>query len=194
MRERPHDRRIFERSQHCPMSDFVQPFPDSGTLPGVSLPDLKRRLRSATGEVHSYVVRSVKLNRATGQFAQKGSAPNFQGGYITLCTCKHQMRATQPAEGWRGAWIDGFASRCLDHHWLFYLVQITEVCESQYDLWQFFSKNSKTALAEKSSLTDPLGDVFQPKGILHGKDRFDPASYHPPMIKHSHRQDGCDGG
>lgn len=84
------------------MSDFIQPFPDSSKLRGLSLPNLKRRLRSTTGDVHSYVVRSVKLNRATKHFAQKGSAPNFQAGYITLCTCKHQMRATQPAESWRG--------------------------------------------------------------------------------------------
>jgi hypothetical protein len=177
------------------MSDFVQPFPGSGELADncdLSLPNLKRRVHSAVGEVHSYVVRSVKLNRATQQFAQKGSAPNFQGGYVTLCTCKHQMRATQPADTWRGTWIAGFASRCLDHHWLFYLVQIAEACESQYDLWEFLSAKPNSVLETKSSLNESLGDVFQPKRVLHGKDRFDPACYHAPKVTHSHRQDGCD--
>jgi hypothetical protein len=104
------------------------------------------------------------------------------------------MRATQPTDAWRGTWIAGFASRCLGHHWLFYLVQIVEACESQYDLWRLFSKTSKKVIAQKSSLTDPLGDVFEPQGVLHDKERFDPARYHAPMITHSHHQDGCDSG
>src|SRR5712691_3567326 len=100
------------------MSDELQAFPTSGRLVknlDWSLPALKRRLRSASEKVHSYVVRTVGYDRTEKVFGQTGSAPNFQGGYITLCTCKHQMRATQDCHEWRDTWIAGFASRCFGH-------------------------------------------------------------------------------
>lgn len=176
------------------MSDAKQSFPTSGRLAqnlDLSLPELKRRFQSATEKVHSYVVRTVKWDRNENLFEQTGSAPNFQGGYITLCTCKHQMRATQDSDSWLNTWIAGFASRCLGHHWLFYLAKISHACESQYDLWQFLQKTPKTVREAKSSLNDPFGDVFEPIGVLKGDERFDPACYHPPMLGHSHHNNGC---
>ena len=83
----------------------VQPFPESGLLADNShlpLALLAKRLRRIRDRAYSYVVRSVKLDRSTMSFEQHGSAPNFQGEVLTLCTCKHQMRSSQPAEEWRG--------------------------------------------------------------------------------------------
>src|SRR5713101_4344306 len=108
------------------MPDVKQPFPISGRLAknlDLSLAALKKRLRAETDEAHSYVVKSVKWDQPTKLFRQRGCAPNFQGGYITLCTCKHQMRATQDGDDWKDTWVAGFASRCLGHHWLFYLTK-----------------------------------------------------------------------
>ena len=76
----------------------VQPFPISGPLAenlGLPLPVLKAEIGKAEARTHSYVLSSVKLDHETTTFEQHGSAPNFQGGVLTLCTCKHQMRATQ---------------------------------------------------------------------------------------------------
>jgi hypothetical protein len=42
----------------------------------------------------------VSLRLFDGQYSQTASAPNFQGGVITLCTCKHWMRTFKPAK-WR---------------------------------------------------------------------------------------------
>jgi len=134
----------------------------------------------------------VKWDKKKNLFGQTGCAPNFQGGYITLCTCKHQMRATQDCDQWRDTWIAGFVSRCLGHHWLFYLTRIAKACESQYDLWQFLRSKPKRTREAKSSLNDPFGDLFKPKGVLSGNERFDPGCYHAPKSGHSHRNGGCD--
>lgn len=66
-----------------------QVFPASGPLHdalNLSGRDLIQRLGKMEGSVYCYIVTSVK-DRG-GLFVQTGSAPNFQGGLITLCTCK----------------------------------------------------------------------------------------------------------
>ena len=50
----------------------------------------------------------------------------------------------------------------------------------------------KTVREAKSSLNDPFGDVFEPKGVLKGDERFDPACYYAPNGGHSHHYNGCD--
>ena len=67
---------------------------------------------------------------------QKGSGPNFQGGLITLCSCKHYMRtykAMQPK-----VWIAGFTSiRVKEKNWLFYLMRVLQTHKSHDEFWNF---------------------------------------------------------
>src|SRR4051794_19952446 len=75
----------------------VQPFPAGGRLGanmGLPLPLLKARIGQVKERACSYVVRTVHWDDDSATFGQHGSAPNFQGDVLTLCTCKHQMRAT----------------------------------------------------------------------------------------------------
>jgi hypothetical protein len=102
------------------------------------------------------------------------------------------MRATQDGEEWQDTWVAGFASRCLGHHWLFYLAKIVHVCESQFDFWRLLRTKPKRVREEKCSLNDPFGDLFKPKGTLKGDERFDPSCYHAPQPGHAHHSDGCD--
>ena len=95
----------------------VQPFPETGLLAhnsNLRLVNLANRIRTVRGRAYSYVVRTVKLNQNTLSFEQHGSAPNFQGDVLTLCTCKHQMRSRLSAEEWQDdVWIAGFTSRTI---------------------------------------------------------------------------------
>jgi hypothetical protein len=171
----------------------LQPFPESGKLAdnlSISLCTLKAKLRSATDELRSYVIRTVKWDRTTKQFAQKGSAPNFQGDCITLCTCKHQMRCSLECSEWRGIWIAGFTSRSTyeERHWLFFLTRVEEAYQSHADLWRSLSPSIRAA---KSAQENYLGDLFKPRGRVTGENRFDPGCYHLPY-RHVHRQDSCD--
>ena len=182
--------------QEPPEMHRVQPFPTTGTLVrNLNLPfsSLAARTRNAEARSYSYVVRSVRLNQEANTFEQHGSAPNFQGKVLTLCTCKHQMRASQTADSWKGVWIAGFTSRmiCDGKHWLFYLAQIESAYESHSDLWCSLSKDTRNS---KAAHENYLGDVFKPKTPKPKEEsRFLPNRYVAPVI-HAHRQTRSDRG
>jgi hypothetical protein len=134
----------------------------------------------------------VNLDRETTTFEQHGSAPNFQGDVLTLCTCKHQMRASQAAEDWAGVWLAGVTSRTIHdgRHWLFYLARIESAYESHSDLWTGMGAGCRNA---KAAHVHYLGDVFKPKTPPPTTDaRFSPARYVPPTL-HAHRWRDEDG-
>jgi hypothetical protein len=167
----------------------VQPFPNDGRLGsklGLPLPLLTARLGQPNDRAYSYVVRTVKWDHETATFDQYGSAPNFQGDVLTLCTCKHQMRASQAADDWRGVWLVGFTSRAIydGKHWLFYLARIETAHESHADLWTRMTPVSRRA---KAAHVNFLGDLFKPKTPLPTADaRFSPFRYFSPHL-HAHR-------
>jgi hypothetical protein len=152
----------------------VQPFPSTGLLAenlGLPLPVLKSEVGKVQDRAKSYIVRTVKLDHETTSFEQHGSAPNFQGGILTLCTCKHQMRATQSAEDWQGVWVAGFTSRTIHagKHWLFYLAKIKTAHESHADLWSAMkvrSRNAKAADCQEHSFRSPLASQDQERSWL----------------------------
>ena len=167
----------------------IQPFPRNGTLAenlGLPLPLLKAQIGHVQDRAFSYVIRTVKLDHETMTFEQHGSAPNFQGDCLTLCTCKHQMRASQTAEDWQGVWLAGVTSRTiLDRkHWLFCLAKIESAYESHADLWANMKGESRN---EKAGHTHYLGDIFKPKTPLPTANaRFSPLRYVSPS-DHVHR-------
>jgi hypothetical protein len=167
----------------------VQQYPADGPLAknlGLPLPVLAARLGSVGAKARSYVVRSVRWDPETGAFEQRGSAPNFQGDVLTLCTCKHQMRASRRAADWSGLWVAGFTSRTIhdDRHWLFYLARIEAAYESHAELWAALPAGARRG---KGAHRHYLGDVFQPKAPRPaGAARFSPGRYVAPSL-HSHR-------
>ena len=59
--------------------------------------------------LYAYIVTSIKTTPDL-LLQQTGSAPNFQGGRITLCTCKHKDRATYHLskyldDPWKNVWV-----------------------------------------------------------------------------------------
>jgi len=84
-----------EKCEDCNRAGVCQEWPRYGKLKknmNKTLDDLKKILKEEDGLVYGYVLTTVKGD-GSGGFVQTGSAPNFQGGLITLCTCKHWMRA-----------------------------------------------------------------------------------------------------
>lgn len=53
--------------------------------------------------VYCYIINTIKNRR--GRFVQVGSAPNFQGDLITLCTCKAWMRTYKDVSSWKGVFL-----------------------------------------------------------------------------------------
>ena len=175
--------RLEEDSKH-------QPFPDSGSGPlssqmNLTLLKLKRAIGpEADGEVYAYVVETVKPQKGSRSVLQEGSGPNFQGGRITLCTCKHSMRAGSHPSKWRGRWIAGFSSKGNGQpQRLFYLMRIERTFESHNEMWNALEAEVTKA---KSMHTNRLGDVCQPRPNIPPGAEFDPVNYFLPRKDHVH--------
>lgn len=169
----------------------VQPFPRSGILAknaNLPLPILTSRVQKVQDRVYSYVVATVRLNHESLCFEQTGSAPNFQGDVLSLCTCKHQMRSRLSAEQWKdNVWIAGFTSRTIhaDKHWLFYLAKVQSAHDSHSDLWNSVHADYRK---EKAAHLHYFGDLFKPTTPTPtGESRFSASRYLMPSV-HAHRQ------
>jgi hypothetical protein len=172
---------------------LVQPFPAEGPLfdnLDLPKPELERLIGGLPGKVRSYKMISVCLDD-TGQLEQYGSGPNFQGGILTLCTCRHEIRAEKVnPQDWRGWWFAGFTSpKSCGRLWLFYLARMEAVYASQADLWEALPAHVRQA---KSTRRNRLGDVYQPNPSSPCADPWDAAHYYPPLVGHSHHLTASD--
>lgn len=144
-----------------------QPFPEYGPLHAhldFTLEQLVGALREGPrGDVYVYVVRTVDLRGRL--FAQCGNSPNFQGGVVTLCACKHKMRSS-PVFGRSGRplWIAGITRpglvdgrRCRHLFYLMYL-PTTHRFASQAEMWESLPPETCQA---KSAAFSPLGDLLR---------------------------------
>lgn len=169
---------------------LCQEFPTSGPLAGnvnLDRDDLIRRIGSLRDTVYCYVLTSVK--DAGGTFAQVGTAPNFQGGLVTLCTCKHQMRAGKGVGAWEAGdiWIAGITGKEAGPSgggYLFYLMRVEYAFASHRDLWDWLAAHAPRAAKAKAADKHPLGDVYRPRDP--GGDPYDPGAYVPPCRDHDH--------
>lgn len=175
-------------------SPLCQRFPTSEPLASnlnLSRDDLIHRIGSQQGTVYCYVLTTVK--DAGGVFVQVGSAPNFQGGLVTLCTCKGQMRAGKEVDAWRGIWIAGITGAQagpLGRGYLFYLMRVARAFASHGDLWEWMWAHAPEAAKAKSADKHPLGDVYHPRDTGAGGKPFDPSAYILPHRDHPHRVSG----
>jgi hypothetical protein len=163
-----------------------QQFPKSGILAANlnhSLRSLKDALAGQRGPVYCYVETSIALYPYG--FVQEGSGPNFQGGLITLCTCKHMMRSSLTIREWPNCWVAGFSSRSLKpgegRNFLAYLMKVGQAFRSQRDIWNALPNDTREA---KAADRDRLGDLYRPTSA--SSDPYDPGNYMPPRSDHSH--------
>lgn len=161
-----------------------QPFPKMGIL-HQNLDLNLEQILIKLGETQSSDVYAYILSTVSSGFFHKGSAPNFQGDHITLCTCKHYMRSCRAVDEWKDVWIAGFTSYKWGHNYLFYLMRVEHAFRSFRELWEakILSASSKQA---KNVSKNSLGDLFRPISLKNGND-FSIVSYQKPMIGHSHR-------
>lgn len=168
--------------------------PSSGPLFGTMNLDfgsLTEQIGVIEGEdiVYCYIVRTVTSR--DGWFVQTGSGPNFQGGLITLCSCKHRMRTSKEPDAWNGVWIAGIAGAgtgeySRDH--LFYLMRVGHAFGSQRDLWQWLTEHVPEAAQAKRADVNRLGDVYRPQPSC--EDPFNADEYVAPCSHHVHLRHG----
>jgi len=187
-------------SCHKSKREDFQAFPQSGILVHSSnlfLAELKNRinqsglLESKTSPfVYCYIIKSVK--NINGTLHQKGCGPNWQGGCITLCTCKHFMRTFHNSVDWQGVWIAGFTS--INHgigegsgrkNALVSLMEVKKGYDSHYDLWDELSGKTKEAKVADKHI---FGDVFRPSNNFIDGDQYKPSAYCNPCDSHAHKE------
>jgi Nucleotide modification associated domain 2 len=161
-----------------------------GSVQNLNSKDLRERLEQFKEEqVYAYVIDTLRL--VDGQYRQTASGPNFQGGVITLCTCKHRMRTFKSAKDWKNdVWIAGFTG--LTHTGgqnLVYLMRIGKAFDDFRALWND-STLARQVREIKSATHNPFGDFYEP---FSGDttDRLLPEAYCTPCANHAHiRKDG----
>lgn len=167
-----------------------QPFPRTGQLAIRTNPPLARVLEGITSSdldramVYCYVVATVEQRQ--GRFVQLGSGPNFQGGAISLCTCKHALRTFRDLADWPGIWIAGFTGvrAGQGRNALVYLMRVGQAFASHADLWDARTIPAHVKRA-KAADANPFGDVFRP--VSEGGSPFKPRNYAAPHPRHCHR-------
>lgn len=185
---------------NCDNAKFSQERPKEGTLSAkIDLNKLRDILKEKGNEtVYAYIVATVKWNDEEKSFVQTGCAPNFQGGVITLCTCKHWMRAGKECTDWeKGFWIAGFTKESLfpssRENYLFYLMRVEKAFPSHKKLWKYLSEKNPKAKNDKNAHQHETGDLFQPKAEIldddESKNDFNPSYYVDPCPNHVHREE-----
>lgn len=169
-----------------------QPFPTSGRLAqnfNVPLLELMQRVGAADRPTYSYVMSTVRFRDR--RFQHAGPGPNFQGGLLTLCTCKHRMRSARSVEEWPGCWVAGFSGLQAGggKNALVYLTRVRRAFESAAELW-FSEELSDIARQAKAANRTPFGDLFEPSDAAHLRP-FEPSSYRCPTEEHCHYENAA---
>jgi len=149
------------------------------------LSKLKNLLKNEKGLIYAYVLTTIKSSK-NNDFIQTGSAPNFQGFVITLCTCKHFLRTWKDVDKWKDIWIAGFTSIKIlndNKNYLFYLMKIENAFSSFYELWSWLSDEDRKI---KNARFNKLGDIYEPKRTI--KDPHNPLNYYSPIKNHVHEE------
>ncbi|MBK4736794.1 hypothetical protein [Noviherbaspirillum pedocola] len=161
----------------------------------LSVDELRQRIGQAGDpgvmEVYAYAVTSVEPY--ADLFLQTGSGPNFAGGLITLCTCKHEMRTAHSSQQWSQGdfWIAGLSSwdvKFGKRQSLVYLMRVAAAYDSQAALVEALRQSGRNDIVEsKSASANVLGDLYLPKKALPTlADRLIVDNYLPPILGHAH--------
>lgn len=152
--------------------------------------------------VIAYILTTVEWDSGLQCLKQTGSAPNFQGGRVSLCTCRPDIRTWQ--QNWQKVWIAGFAGKeatdqYLQRHparlaisansklrILFYLMQVAFSKPSHSDLWN--EQAYLIARSAKDASVHKFGDLYKPKRAVTAW-HYCPESYVSPIPKHVHCPD-----
>jgi hypothetical protein len=78
---------------------------------------------------------------------------------------------------WRGVWVAGFTRAKYGNH-LFYLMQVGEEADSQFNLWHSLLQPDRDA---KSASFHACGDLYKPLPATSNANSFDPSFYEKPV-------------
>ena len=160
-----------KRVQHA-----YQPYPQIGLLAkniNPTLKNLHQQICTGSDHIYCYIVKSVKNKNSSLQ--QQGCGPNWQGGLITLCTCKHYMRTFLDLNSWKGTWIAGFTTADAGNgsNTIVYLMRVEEAFNSHHDMWYALPNETrwaKDAHGQDNGWSNDYGLFHAPSGDRLGNE------------------------
>lgn len=135
-----------------------------------------------------YKLSTVLPSEDSTEFRHIGSGPNFQGGLISQCTCRHDIRAKwYSLKEWKSKWIAGITSKTnLGASYLFYLIKVQKTFSSYKSLFDYYTQIDPQIIEAKSAEVNRLGDLYIPNEHITDLYDLDNYRYHP---EHSHRDE-----
>lgn len=147
---------------------------------------------SSKKDLYYYVTATVESSKDLMLY-NSGSGPNFQGGVVTLCTCKRYMRLTGADGDFRGVWIAGVSSLPVAREFgmksnvLFYIGKVKEQFHHYGELIEYLEKNYPGVKDFKDASKNIRGDIFIPNETqMNPEDYLNPNKYIEPITGHVH--------
>jgi len=164
------------------LNSTQQPFPIKGLLKSnlnLNIEELINKVQDQNIKtIYAYVLTTIEYSQ--NEFVQTGCAPNYQGEFITLFTCKRYMRSFHTKEYWKNnVWIAGITgSNSPMSNKLFYFMKVKETFISQFEAWNYFNVSIRK---DKSASCNFLGDLYEPKfADILIEEQFDVEKYIKP--------------
>lgn len=134
-----------------------------------------------------YFYTSHQIYYEDGLIRQTRSSPNWEGGMVTYCTCKHLMRSVS-RDTWEDTWIATVGPRECENNCLVCVGRIWRSFPSNFTLsgcLRSYPEIFKVKMAD----TNPRGDLYTPKGrALAGYDVYKHSNFLEPP-KHTRSVD-----
>ena len=141
--------------------------------------------------IYVYPHHLIKL--VDGKFEQTRSGPNWEGGVLTMATCKHLLRTYSTLEEKKVAFC-GITNKLDGENHLMYIGVIDKMFDSNYDLNCYLSNNNQRAMKAKLATDNRLGDVFLPVTQLEGDDKYDSMNFDEPCDDHCRKEENDSKG
>jgi hypothetical protein len=151
--------------------------------PPWATPITKDSLSAVLGNIATvYVYTHHEIYMDGGELMQSRSGPNWEGGIVTLATCKHFMRTYRNFGA--GVGVVGVTNKLEQENWLLYAGVVDKVFPSNYDLGQYLYRHHCEAYKAKLMTTNRLGDIVESFGDLAYAERYDKGNYIEPCANH----------
>jgi hypothetical protein len=140
----------------------------------------KRTIKAPDGDiVRAFPQHQIYLE--DGIFKQTRSGPNWQGGILTLSTCKHYTRTANTE--WLHTWFAGFTPKVgCGENYLLFLARISHVFDSNYDMGWYLNRHHRKAWLQKIAPQSNLGDIYMPKRTpLTDRTKYNHKNYYTPV-------------
>ena len=149
-----------------------------------NISDLNKILRGAD-RIYVYPHHEIKLDN--GNLKQTRSGPNWEGGVVTMATCKHLLRTYNSLTG--KTVICGLTNKLEGKNFLMYIGMIDKTFDSNLELGEYLDDE---VFQIKCANGNRLGDIFKPIDV--NSDKYDIFNFEEPTGNHCRAEENDSKG